>query len=562
MAVQLLLGLGKSLASSATRKAAQGKVKKLAKDKLKSAAEENKKLKSKSLEDKKSKSSTESEDQDSSFSRSKKSTLASDLKIKSAPSTEPQIVQLKINVSNIRSFLVQQNNNSKKIQKERKRSDRETESRRKILYKERKLKLPPFGKYAKNIIKSVASSGNILSNLLDFVGLIILGILTNALPAIIKKVQEVIDSVVNFLTPIQSGFNLISAFFTGTIDEPKYDADRKRIDDTLADWEKDGGLVDQFATKMGPLEGIIKSLKPFVFRFLREKVGGQKIVLYKQGDKEGFYNIETEKFTEKQWTSAERQRYEGGSRDVDGGGSVPTVTGSSGGENVSPSGVTNANTISGFPITSHYGGRWGTLHGGIDVGTPTGTAIALAKAGKVMYSSPNHGGYGGIIDAWVPSLNVQFRFAHLIKQFVKTGDTFKAGKILGETGGGAGDPGRGSSTGPHLHYEIDTQKNGTTYGGARNRNLLYDMAKHIILGSASQTSDGEGGNLIPPIKGNLPENEDFAQILEPKLSENVYTYYYLEPHTTIQTQVVPIPIKNSKGSMTKQEVEHSVLWGE
>lgn len=559
MAVQLLLGLGKSLASSATRKAALGKVKKLAKDKLKSAAEENKKLKSKSLEDKKSKSSTESEDQDSSFSRSKKSTLASDLKIKSAPSTEPQIVQLKINVSNIRSFLVQQNSNSKKLQKERKRSNRETESRRKILYKERKLKLPPFGKSAKNIIKSVASSGNILSNLLDFVGLIILGILTNALPAIIKKVQEVIDNVVNFLTPIQSGFNLISAFFTGTIDEPKYDVDRKRIDDTLANWEKDGGLVDQFATKMGPLEGIIKSLKPVVFRFLREKVGGQKTVLAKEGGKEGFYNIETEKFTEKQWTTSEREKFESG-----GGGSVGTVSGttSTSGGTTSPSGSTDANNISGFPITSHYGGRWGTLHGGIDVGTPTGTAIALAKAGKVMYSSPNHGGYGGIIDAWVPSLNVQFRFAHLIKQFVKTGDTFKAGEILGQTGGGAGDPGKGSSTGPHLHYEIDTQKNGTTYGGAKNRNLLYDMAKYVILGSASQTSSGEGGNLIPPIKGNLPENEDFAQILEPQLSENVYTYYYLEPHTTIQTQVVPIPIKNSKGSMTKQEVEHSILWGE
>jgi len=53
MAVQLLLGLGKSLASSATRKAAQGKVKKLAKDKLKSTAKDNKKLNPKSLEDKK-----------------------------------------------------------------------------------------------------------------------------------------------------------------------------------------------------------------------------------------------------------------------------------------------------------------------------------------------------------------------------------------------------------------------------------------------------------------------------------------------------------------------------
>ena len=59
-----------------------------------------------------------------------------------------------------------------------------------------------------------------------------------------------------------------------------------------------------------------------------------------------------------------------------------------------------------------YGPRWGTLHGGIDIGTPTGTAVAIDKPGKVLFGL--YGGYD-MIDTWVPSLKVQFRFAHLVK---------------------------------------------------------------------------------------------------------------------------------------------------
>ena len=66
-----------------------------------------------------------------------------------------------------------------------------------------------------------------------FAGALLLGILVNALPAIVNKVKEIVDNIVNFLTPIQSGFNLIKGFFTGDLDESKYDADKKRFSDGM-----------------------------------------------------------------------------------------------------------------------------------------------------------------------------------------------------------------------------------------------------------------------------------------------------------------------------------------
>jgi murein DD-endopeptidase MepM/ murein hydrolase activator NlpD len=178
---------------------------------------------------------------------------------------------------------------------------------------------------------------------------------------------------------------------------------------------------------------------------------------------------------------------------------VPEADPNLAGAEVTAKGLTGGNKISGYEINSHYGprthpvtGEVGKLHGGIDIGTPTGTAVALNVPGEIVFANP-HSGYGYVIDAWVPSLNAQFRLAHLSK-FAKKSGTFKAGEILAETGGDPAHPGAGSSTGPHLHYEIDTVKGGTEYGGARNRDLLYSLSKHLLLGTSSKPSgSGAGG---------------------------------------------------------------------
>ena len=456
-------------------------------------------------------------------------------KIKPADTRLPPIQQLKINSTNIKNFLVSENKKRSEAKKLNIRNAKKEQSQDQFASEERKLEFSPFGGSGigdQELPKP--SGGNIFQKLFEFLGLILLGIFVNALPAIIESVKGIINSVVDFVTPIMSGFNLVKDFFTGEVDREGSDVDKKRVDDALKGFEEDGGLIDQMAEKLGPLGGVVKMLKPVVGMF-RKQAGGKKIVKAKKGGKEGFLNKETGKFTPKQWTSAEREDYDqtrnssgngGGSGDDSGDDSTSTTSQS--GKSVTAAGTGG---ISGFPITSDYGQRWGTLHGGIDIGTPTGTALAIDKPGKVLASGV-YGGYGNMIDAWVPALKVQFRFAHLVKRYKKSGETFKANEVIGETGGGLNDPGKGSSTGPHLHYEIDTNYNGTRYGGARNRSLLHEMSKHIKLGTASVTTNEKGGQF------SRPDSMDAIAKLWDTPSENESNTIIIQPSRTIQTQIV------------------------
>ena len=125
-----------------------------------------------------------------------------------------------------------------------------------------------------------------------------------------------------------------------------------------------------------------------------------------------------------------------------------------------------AMSIGDFPITDKYGSTEGRSrpHGGVDVGTPVGTPIGFNEPGKIL-AAGKYGAYGNMMDVWLPQSKIQMRIAHLSKFVKKTGE-FISGEKLAETGGAKGDPGAGSSTGPHLHFEADTKKNGTRYGGS------------------------------------------------------------------------------------------------
>jgi murein DD-endopeptidase MepM/ murein hydrolase activator NlpD len=164
---------------------------------------------------------------------------------------------------------------------------------------------------------------------------------------------------------------------------------------------------------------------------------------------------------------------------------------------ITGAGETNGGMVSGFPITSPYGprvhpvtGEVGKLHGGIDVGTPTGTPLALNAPGEIL-AAGNYGGYGFMQDVWIPSHNIQIRLAHL-SEFVKRSGQFAAGEVISKTGGAAGTPGAGSSSGPHLHFEADTRKNSGAYGGSGNP-AAYAKLIALGQGKASTPTDDKGG---------------------------------------------------------------------
>jgi murein DD-endopeptidase MepM/ murein hydrolase activator NlpD len=147
--------------------------------------------------------------------------------------------------------------------------------------------------------------------------------------------------------------------------------------------------------------------------------------------------------------------------------------------NVQAAGKTAGGNISGYPITSGYGMRKHPtrggyrMHGGVDIGVPSGKPIGLtvdAIAGPPPQYEP---GYGNFIDIQVPSLgNLYFRFAHLEKPpNYKPGQQIPARKIFGNVGS------TGSSTGPHIHFEVN--KKLSAYGGDRDP---VPYGKYLTIG--------------------------------------------------------------------------------
>lgn len=101
------------------------------------------------------------------------------------------------------------------------------------------------------------------------------------------------------------------------------------------------------------------------------------------------------------------------------------------------------------PVTSEFGPRWGRMHQGIDIGIPTGTPIGAAKEGTVTFTGNDPRGYG----LWIiidHGDGITTRYAHLSGFSVSVGDQVERGDLIGGSGN------TGSSTGPHLHFEVRT----------------------------------------------------------------------------------------------------------
>lgn len=106
-------------------------------------------------------------------------------------------------------------------------------------------------------------------------------------------------------------------------------------------------------------------------------------------------------------------------------------------------------------ITSPYGSRHGSFHPGVDIGNVRGTPIVAAASGVVVASVNGcvegrkscGGGYGNHIDVEHPNGTIT-RYGHLSKSQVSVGQSVSQGQQIGTLGN------TGSSTGPHLHFEI------------------------------------------------------------------------------------------------------------
>lgn len=107
-------------------------------------------------------------------------------------------------------------------------------------------------------------------------------------------------------------------------------------------------------------------------------------------------------------------------------------------------------------ITSPYGSRRGGFHYGVDIGNKRGTTVVAAASGVVTRvvsgcvegKSSCGGRYGNLIII-EHSNGTRTFYAHLSSVNVSVGQSVSKGKKIGALGN------TGSSTGPHLHFEVE-----------------------------------------------------------------------------------------------------------
>jgi murein DD-endopeptidase MepM/ murein hydrolase activator NlpD len=97
-------------------------------------------------------------------------------------------------------------------------------------------------------------------------------------------------------------------------------------------------------------------------------------------------------------------------------------------------------------VVSPFGQRWGRLHAGVDIASPTGTPIRAAASGRVILMGPT-GGYGNYTCIGHGG-GISTCYAHQSRYGTSGGASVSQGQVIGYVGC------TGHCFGPHLHFEV------------------------------------------------------------------------------------------------------------
>ncbi len=172
-------------------------------------------------------------------------------------------------------------------------------------------------------------------------------------------------------------------------------------------------------------------------------------------------------------------------------------------------------------ITSVFGWRIHPIsgdmrfHTGTDIGAPMGTPVVAAYPGRVALAD-TLGGYGLTVILQHNDGTQETRYAHLSEVYVEPGDFIEQGTTIGRVGS------TGTSTGPHLHFEIREQ---TPEGwvaidpGAQIETSLARLLNNLQIAQSPQSESTPSTKLAQP-KTQL-ENTQLPEIIIP----NTPTYF-------------------------------------
>jgi murein DD-endopeptidase MepM/ murein hydrolase activator NlpD len=133
-------------------------------------------------------------------------------------------------------------------------------------------------------------------------------------------------------------------------------------------------------------------------------------------------------------------------------------------EMIAKSGVKTQAPLPGVPVNSQRGLRNGIFHHGTDQATKEGTEIKAPVSGSIQYKQQvkngNLDGYGNYAEIIEPKTGTVHILGHMNLKAWEEYKKIFAGKkntvSVGDIVGGVGNT--GTSTGPHLHYEVRTKE--------------------------------------------------------------------------------------------------------
>lgn len=464
--------------------------------------------------------------------------------------TLKQVKQLKLNVTNIHSFLVKKNKQDKKLQTKEKDKEKRKVSIKKAKEKEKKLEIKssPLGKMSEITKGSITSGGSILDKILNFGGLLLAGILVNSLPALAERLKIVAESVISFVTPVVDVFKILIESVGGGDPSPELEPAKIKL---LSDIEnKKDGILTELRNILGPFKGIVDLLEPLIDDLMKKfgnklniSTSNTKLVKNEKGE-EGI-QAPGQEFVKTKWTKKQRERYDKGDDRAYIMPNAEDLTGLN-----SSSTIIDQKNLPKLPPTGHWAGqKYGAgrdddgdgipdrRHAGTDFDAGPNDTFYSRIGGEVIYSANAGGKYGNVVDVYNKELGVTERIAEGDSNLVSIGDIIKPGTPVQ----------KGTAQTGVFHYEIRKGRagaSGSFSGTVDPIKFLNDLAKKAKISSANNENQVQQVSSI-----NQPIDD------EPDLLVAIQEVNTIQP----VPYMMPFPVV-SKGSSSASTPQLSALW--
>jgi len=136
-------------------------------------------------------------------------------------------------------------------------------------------------------------------------------------------------------------------------------------------------------------------------------------------------------------------------------------------------------------VNSKFGPRWGRNHNGVDLAANAAN-VKSPLDGVVEVGEIRNDSCGGTIIITHPD-GFKTGYCHMQKINVRQGQKVRKGDIIGVSGGGANDPGRGRSDGRHLHFSL--KKDGKFVDPMQYIDKVNVSSSDISLSGATPSDD-------------------------------------------------------------------------